>query len=90
MGEVSYALMRVLISNQIKKEVDELIVIRKAEAEVLDKTDPNYTQNILSLSVKLGEECKLIALGVLAKHPQAVKRDPELQKYKKELTKNGT
>ena len=90
MGEISYALMRILISKQIKKEVDELIVLRKAEAEALDKTDPNYTEKILSLSVKLGNECKLIALGVLAKHPRAVKGDPELQEYKKELTKNGT
>jgi len=89
MGDVSYSFMRIIISRQIKKEVDELIKVRKAQVEALDKDDPKYTEKVLSLSVILGDECKKIALDVLSRYEKEVKADSKLQEYKRELTKNG-
>jgi len=81
MGDISFSLMRIIISRQIKKEVDKLVLLYKSKADSLDKNDSLFTEKILSLSVKLSNECNKISLEILSRYDKVVKADPKLRKY---------
>lgn len=88
MGEVSYALMRILISRRIKQEVNKCVESFRTKAESIDRTDPRCIEQMLSLSVQLEKECATIALNILNEYEIEVTNDSMLQQYKKDLIHN--